>query len=237
MTRKFFILFCFFLLPISQFVQAKSLSYENEKIRFDKSLKNKDIFTTSPFFLNDSIAFFYRGKANKVLLAGDFNDWKIRLLMKQKTNNLWVYYFTKPLSKGNYHYKLIVDDIWMADPNNTNFTLDPAGEKVSFFNLNKEFRPTKNYPLRLRNGKYRFRYENTHARNVALVGTFNNWNPFANPMKYKGAGVFEINMDLKSGFQIYCFVVDEQWVPDPYNHRQYSDELDNIVNVIHIGKK
>ncbi len=234
MVQRFVLLLLLFNLPLSAFTQE--ITHLDEESRFDRVMKDIDIFTSSPFFLNDSIAFFYRGKAQKVLIAGSFNDWNIQLLMTKKTNNLWVYYLTLPLTKGIYQYKFVVDDIWIPDPNNTNFILDPSGQKVSVFTLDHNFYPQKHYPLHLKSGKYRFRYEDNHARNVALVGSFNNWNPFANPMTYKGAGVFELDMDLKSGFQIYCFVVDEQWIPDPYNHRQYSDELDNIVNVIHIPK-
>lgn len=56
--------------------------------------------------------------ANKVILAGSFNDWNEKeLRMKKTSEGIWEY--SLPLSGGKHHYKFIVDGEWIVDPNNT----------------------------------------------------------------------------------------------------------------------
>lgn len=56
--------------------------------------------------------------AQKVILAGDFNNWNEKQLVMNKSNDgTWNYAI--PLSGGKYHYKFIVDGNWVLDPDNT----------------------------------------------------------------------------------------------------------------------
>jgi len=54
--------------------------------------------------------------AKKVILSGSFNDWDENKYRMIKTENGWEY--TLKLFGGKYHYKFIVDDYWMVDPDN-----------------------------------------------------------------------------------------------------------------------
>ena len=55
------------------------------------------------------------------------------------------------------------------------------------------------------------------ARQVAVAGTFNQWDQNASPLARVGAGgVWAITLSLPQGHHQYAFVVDgAQWVPDP----------------------
>jgi hypothetical protein len=55
------------------------------------------------------------------------------------------------------------------------------------------------------------------ARQVALAGTFNAWDPNATPLRRVGSdGVWTVTIALPVGQHQYGFVVDGQrWVPDP----------------------
>ena len=55
------------------------------------------------------------------------------------------------------------------------------------------------------------------ARNVALAGTFNQWDAKATPLVRTGpAGVWTATVTLPAGEHQYAFVVDGvRWVPDP----------------------
>lgn len=61
-----------------------------------------------------------------------------------------------------------------------------------------------------------FTLEAPGARNVFLVGSFNNWNPTVEPMPRTG-DVFEISLYLTEGSYRYKFVVDGRWTVDPDN--------------------
>ncbi len=54
--------------------------------------------------------------AKQVFLAGDFNNWKPKMLAMQREGNDWV--FTVHLSAGKHLYKFIVDGEWIRDPGN-----------------------------------------------------------------------------------------------------------------------
>lgn len=55
------------------------------------------------------------------------------------------------------------------------------------------------------------------ARRVTLVGTFNDWNPEATPLRPEAAGkVWVVEVPLEPGRHEYAFVVDgERWLADP----------------------
>ncbi len=54
--------------------------------------------------------------AKKVILSGSFNDWSENDFAMKKTENGWFY--KTMLSGGKHHYKFIVDDSWILDPDN-----------------------------------------------------------------------------------------------------------------------
>ena len=61
-----------------------------------------------------------------------------------------------------------------------------------------------------------FRLEAGSASNVALAGSFSDWQP-THGMQQSGDGVWTILVPLQPGVHDYGFVVDgERWVADPY---------------------
>lgn len=55
------------------------------------------------------------------------------------------------------------------------------------------------------------------ARTVALVGSFNDWDPAATPLRAEASGgVWVVEVPLEPGRHEYAFVVDgERWLADP----------------------
>ncbi len=57
----------------------------------------------------------YAPEAERVFLAGDFNQWDVdNLLMKKDKKGTWKTSFT--LAPGRYEYRFRVDGIWQDDP-------------------------------------------------------------------------------------------------------------------------
>jgi len=69
-----------------------------------------DIKASVKFILNGYIG------AEKVILSGSFNNWSENEYVMTKTENGWIY--TTMLSGGKHHYKFIVDNKWVEDPDN-----------------------------------------------------------------------------------------------------------------------
>lgn len=149
---------------------------------------------------------------------------------------LWETRWTNRLLPGRYRYRLLVDDVWISDPHNSRLIVDPTGVEFSYFDLEREFLPNARYPLLVSNRIYRFRYKDDTAHTVSLVGDFNNWDPYSLPLKYQGEGVYEVEVLLRPGIHVYCFVVDGKWVPDPQNRYQYTDMAKNIVNLLWVDE-
>ncbi len=66
-------------------------------------------------------------------------------------------------------------------------------------------------------GKKRVTF-NAHAPNaseVAVAGTFNNWDPSTRPLKGEADGNWKITFYLSPGKYEYRFVVDGIWTDDP----------------------
>jgi 1,4-alpha-glucan branching enzyme len=80
-----------------------------------------------------------------------------------------------------------------------------------------------------------FRYFNSDAKRVFLVGDFNNWSPNTDPMKdLNGDGHWSLFYPLRPGTYQYKFVVDGDWIPDPHNPQSVSDGFDGINSVVRV---
>jgi 1,4-alpha-glucan branching enzyme len=80
-----------------------------------------------------------------------------------------------------------------------------------------------------------FRYQDTDAKRVYLVGDFNNWSPRSDPMKDpNGDGNWSLFFPLKPGTYSYKFVVDGRWVPDPHNPVDEPDGFGGLNSVVKV---
>ena len=62
-----------------------------------------------------------------------------------------------------------------------------------------------------------FSLDATEAKEVNLMGDFNNWNPKMHPMKNDGNGIWSKTVMLYPGEHEYKFLVDGDWREDPQN--------------------
>jgi 1,4-alpha-glucan branching enzyme len=85
-----------------------------------------------------------------------------------------------------------------------------------------------------------FKYRNSNAKKVNLVGDFNDWSPTADPMSDENSdGEFTLFYPLGVGTYAYKFLVDgKNWVSDPANPSSEPDGFNgrnSIVKVIPKG--
>lgn len=82
------------------------------------------------------IMFFYHNdEAERVMLAGDFNNWNAAQIRFNKPNGIWRAEIDAP-PPGRYHYKFVVDgEHWVDDPSNGLKTPDNYGGFNSVLNV------------------------------------------------------------------------------------------------------
>ena len=158
---------------------------------------------------------YYIPGAHNVLVAGDWSGWTpaVRLAPGKKPG-----YFEGivPLFKqGKYRYKLIVDNIWQHDPSNPRREYDLTGDEISWFRIEDDVPRYTASPEKTGRNLWTFHYRDTHAEHVALVGSFNRYNPYEAIMERDAQGVWTITVQVLPGEHHYCFVVDGVWKTDP----------------------
>lgn len=80
-----------------------------------------------------------------------------------------------------------------------------------------------------------FSLEATAAKEVFLMGDFNNWNPQTHPMKNDGNGMWNKTVMLSPGTYEYKFLIDGDWKEDPQNYQTCSNGFgtqNSVLNVI-----
>ena len=213
-----------------KFSPADKIIFAEKKPSYDEiyPLGNKEIkyvyngfWRKSPFLIKDSmVTFFLRNnsKAEKVMLAGTFNQWNPNALSMTQTDSGWI--ANVKLGPGKHWYKFIVDDNWTVDTDNTRVENDGRGNDNSvFFKSNIVFRL---------NG-----FE--HAKKVFLSGSFKNWKPRELLMNKTATG-WQLPLYLAEGTHTYRFVVDGNWMSDPGNKDRLPNEFNDFNSVIRIGE-
>ena len=77
----------------------------------------------------------------------------------------------------------------------------------------------------------------TDAKSVSIVGDFNNWNLYANPMKKLKNGNYTVTLELKPGREYqFRYLIDESkwendWNADKYVKSPYGDSDNSVVVV------
>ncbi len=73
------------------------------------------------------------------------------------------------------------------------------------------------------------------AKSVAIIGSFNDWNPTAEPMKQTDKGFWQGVMQLQDGTHRYKFLLDgEQWMHDPENGAVVEDGFGGYNSLLEI---
>lgn len=144
--------------------------------------------------------------AQKITLAGSFNNWNDGELYMEKTSDGWE--LPLYLHEGTQLYGFYADGKWIPDPANKNHYLDDHGRINSVLDIGE----TVYFKL---DG-----YQD--AQNVYLAGNFNKWQNGKIAMKKTASG-WALPVVLAAGNYDYRFIVDGSWMPDPANQNQVRE--------------
>ncbi len=209
--------------------------------------KNTKQSTTSA---ENGVKFVYKdANAKTVFLVGEFNNWSTTA--NPMTNNKGTWTTTLNIPQGKYQYKFLVNGTdWKTDPNNSNSADDGYGGKNSVVTIGQQTnevketvkqtsnveKVTKQSASTTENG-VKFTYEDPSAKDVFLVGEFNNWNTTANPMT-NDKGVWSTTLNIPQGKYQYKFLVNgTDWKTDPNNSNSADDGYGGKNSVIEVGNK
>jgi 1,4-alpha-glucan branching enzyme len=70
-----------------------------------------------------------------------------------------------------------------------------------------------------------FSLEAAEAKEVMLMGDFNNWNPKKHSMKSDGKGTWNKTLVLSPGKYEYKFLIDGEWREDPQNDQTCTNSF------------
>lgn len=81
-----------------------------------------------------------------------------------------------------------------------------------------------------------FRYRNSDAKKVCVVGDFNDWSPMVDPMTDDNSdGEWTLFYPLAPGTYAYKFLVDgKNWVPDPSNPLSEPDGFNGRNSIVKV---
>ncbi len=211
------------------------------------------------------VTFRYKSpSAQKVTLAGSFNEWSPDSKPMERRGNEFV--ATLELKPGDYEYKFVVDGKhWEEDPLNPESVDNGLGGKNSVIHLRPTpdsgsktsaqsptdaskgedipstatvLRPVPSIeivPLGKNKNRVTFKYKAPDAETVFLAGTFNGWNPTALKMKKEG-DTFVATEILPDGEHQYKFVVNrDSWRDDPENPVKTDDGHGGYNSIVRLG--
>ncbi len=81
-----------------------------------------------------------------------------------------------------------------------------------------------------------FSLEANEAKEVFLMGDFNNWSPGKHTMRRDEKGTWNKRVMLFPGDHEYKFLVDGQWKEDPRNNRRCPNRFGSYNSVIRLSE-
>jgi 1,4-alpha-glucan branching enzyme len=91
------------------------------------------------------------------------------------------------------------------------------------------------YSAKRQNRPVRFICTASQAKQVALVGDFNNWDPAACPMQRQPDGAWFVQVELHHGYHQYRFLVDGKPMLDPNAQGVARDEHGEKVSLLPVS--
>lgn len=174
----------------------------------------------APEIVDDIVFFTFRSENPARHVAVRFAHEGFGTLRSYSRNENGVFVLDYALPEGItvLRYRIVVDGLWMRDPMNPAFEVDRMGEAFSVVEVGIRDRMEAN-PRLQKDGSALFTYRGAAGKAVALVGDFNNWDPFMDRFDEKEPGFYELALRLRTGSHGYYFFVDGDRVLDPRNHQ------------------
>ncbi len=193
----------------------------------------------SPFLVGDELILTYVQEDVSVVGARfDFpgarpgEQESFSVLHPFSRNEHGVFVIDIPIPEGvtRVRYRLVVDGLWISDPNSQAQELDDLGNSISLYTLDRPpSRPIVN-PESEDGGRIALVFRGDPGVKVSVAGDFNNWDPFVDFLKETEPGLYRISLRVGRGLHFYYFFSAGRKILDPFNPRTGEDPDGNPVS-------
>ncbi|MCM8782710.1 MAG: glycogen-binding domain-containing protein, partial [Candidatus Omnitrophica bacterium] len=146
---------------------------------------------------------------------------RINVTLKEAVNSGIPIDRFKKYSKGAQDYRTLADEVLRES------------KKIYLENFYKE---AEAMISQLRSFSHIFTFNSLTAKEVYVVGDFNNWTVSkSSRLVLTGKDRWEMALDLKPGKYRYKFVVDGQWLQDPMNNQAEPNPFGGFDSVLTVS--
>ncbi|MBU8913145.1 MAG: hypothetical protein KOO61_03920 [Spirochaetales bacterium] len=195
----------------------------------------------SPRLIGRSILFSYQfpepareGQLHTVQAALEHESYSRLHPFGLNDNGVYILIVATPPDVSTLRYRLVVDGVWTVDPRAPSEITDRWGIRISEFQVPIAGAAKLEYPAVSPEGLVEFRILAESGQSVALVGSFNGWDPFMTPMAETQPGLYSRIVRLTEGEHLYYFMVDGLRIPDPNNASQRWNVAGMVVSVVQL---
>lgn len=173
-----------------------------------------------PFVLNRNLILSYKADHPIRFVGAAFEHEDYKKVHTFVTNEYDVFILAYPLSteRTTIRYRIVVDGLWMTDPNNPSYFLDEHAIRISEFTVPEIPEEPITGPKITDSGEVTFYFKGREDASVFLTGNFNNWDPFMYEMDEINKGFYSITLPLSPGEYYYSFIVGARILLDPFNY-------------------
>lgn len=153
-----------------------------------------------------------------VALAFEHENYRRLYMYERNPHGIFVLAVPIPDGLHRIRYRLVIDGLWTTD-SNTDVEKDSRGIPVSTLTIPSPASAPHPGVKRLPDGTYQFVYRGNPGSGVSLIGDFNRWDPYINPMPESPVhpGLYLVAVSLPADARIYRYVVDGREITDPEN--------------------
>ena len=195
----------------------------------------------APFFIDRKVLFSYsvptkKSYIRRVGIAFGYEDYRVVYPFFRNDNDVFIYIADVPAGINNIDYRIIVDGLWLNDPNNPRTVQSDGGFLVSRIEIPAYLKYSSETPQIKQGRTVRFFYSGESGKSVFLAGNFNNWDPFMLKMKEdpEAPGFYSISIRIPPGDQYYTFIADGREITDPGNPRKAIDKNGKRVSYLFV---
>jgi 1,4-alpha-glucan branching enzyme len=200
-------------------------------ISLDIAVKGIDS-SQPPRMVDDVLVLSFKPEKPVRFVGARFEHEAWKLVHPYAMNERGVFVLDYPVPEGvrEIHYRIVVDGLWMPDPANQVTVPDGAGVAFSVYRLEKEPVRTVVNPKPDSAGALTFVFRGSPGRHVSIVGDFNNWDPFMDPLDETSPGSYSVTLRVPTGEHWYYFFSDGRRILDRFNAQTGVDPDGGTVN-------
>jgi len=165
-----------------------------------------------------------------------FSSDNFQTIHSYQKNEYGIYFLILPLQNEEIiDYRIIIDGIWIKDPENPVSVRDRNGLFLSRLTFPQSQRARQLSPVLKRDqGTVEFYIQTSPGKRVYLAGDFNRWDPYMTALREKEPGLYSAELSIKPGRYAYYFVIDGEPVPDPLNFQKNQSTTGEDVSILFI---